>query len=181
MSGSWTRSAFSVLDKRMTRIFAINQDKLSKSKGLDHRKDLKNVSRRGLTFFTSYQYRAAREWFQKFLQICKSNLYDSTYFEIQSDVLYDSDIFKTYCVYVSQSRIGQINAKPSVSIISHMMNIIWRQIELSRRCQLRLIDKENVKNFVQNELKNQKRFNYQETFEIFDFEREYCTYFVRSL
>lgn len=70
--------------------------------------------------------------------------------------MYRPETFKAYTVYLSQTRSGRINDKISVNTILSMISILSTQIQKKRRCVLLQADKDDVKNFITNALKNQE-------------------------
>jgi hypothetical protein len=105
---------------------------------------------------TMYKHDSACRRFQEFLEDCQPDLYDPKYFETQGGLLYKPETSKAYAVYLSQSRHGLSNEKPTVRSILDILNTLFTQIERKRRCQMLKTDKQDAKNFVENDLKNQE-------------------------
>jgi hypothetical protein len=148
--------ALSARAEKRKNLFQANQEKLSEAERLDQRNDLVNFSERQLAISTTNRYRWTRQWFQEFLQICEPQHYDPKYFDTPGDVKYGSETFKAFAVYISQSRQGRISDKPCIRTILGMLDDTWRVIVLDRRSQFPNIEKENVRNFVKTDLKNQE-------------------------
>jgi hypothetical protein len=84
------------------------------------------------------------------------HLYDEDYFQTRGSVMCPSSVFKSYAVYIAQSRPGHISGKIAISSLIGMLEGLWRQIERHRRCQLIRADKGDVRNFVRTGLKEQE-------------------------
>jgi hypothetical protein len=82
--------------------------------------------------------------------------YDEKYFTTRGPVIYTPAIFKSYAVYLAQSRDGRINNKISVSSIVHTIGGLFTQIQKQRRCAIPKLDKDDVINFMRTDLKNQE-------------------------
>jgi len=149
------KSAADLRKERLER-FTKAQAALPEAQRLENRTDLALPSVRAYAYSTNYQHEAACRWFQEFMEACQPELYDQKYFETQGEVMYRPETFKAYTVYLSQTRSGRINDKPSVNTILSMISILFTQIQKKRRCVLLPADKDDVKNFIRNALKNQE-------------------------
>lgn len=89
----------------------------------------------------------------------KDNLpdqYNEKYFETRGPAIYPPSVFKSYAVYLAQSRPGRINTKIAVTSIISILSQLFTQIERQRRCQLLKVDKDDVQTFVRYDLKDQE-------------------------
>jgi hypothetical protein len=136
--------------------FAKTQAALPEAQRLENRTDLALTSERVFAISTERNHEAARRWFQEYMKDCQPELYDSTYFETRGGSIYMLETFKAYAVYLSQTGVGLINDKLTVRTIQTILRDLFVQIERRRSCQFLKADKEDVKNFVENDLKNQE-------------------------
>jgi hypothetical protein len=145
----------SAADKRRER-FNEKQASLPESQRLANRTDLELESTKALAFSTKYHHRASKIWFQEFIREHKPDFYDPHYFEITGPLVYGPATFKAYCVYLAQSRTGKINGKLAIQTILSILGKLWTQIQRSRRCQFPAYEKDDVKDFIRNDLKSQE-------------------------
>jgi hypothetical protein len=82
--------------------------------------------------------------------------YNEKYFETRGPAIYPPSVFKSYAVYLAQSRPGRINTKIAVTSITSMLGELFTQIERQRHCQILKVDKDDVKTFVCHDLKDQE-------------------------
>ena len=142
--------------KRRSEQFVKTQAALPEDQRLENLSDLALPSERVFALGTIDRHDSARRWFQEFMEDCQPDLYDPKYFETHGSPLYKPETFKAYAVYLSRSRRGLINDKPTVRTILDILATLFTQIERKRRCQMLKADKQDVKNFVENDLKNQE-------------------------
>jgi hypothetical protein len=123
---------------------------------LENRTDLEAVSVQEYAHYTKYKHASARAWFQEFMKDNLPDQYNEKYFETRGPAIYPPSVFKSYAVYLAQSRPGRINTKIAVTSIISILSQLFTQIERQRRCQLLKVDKDDVQTFVRYDLKDQE-------------------------
>jgi hypothetical protein len=94
--------------------------------------------------------------FLEFLQTCKPDLYDPTYFDQQGPLLYGPEVFKALAVFLAQSRTGRIISKIKVRSLMDFMGSLFGTIRRKRKCAIEQHLRDNIMNFINGELKDQE-------------------------